>query len=74
MKSGTTSVTVITMNPNPAEFLVIAVSENHTGDDGEPLYWCVSNGWVSKEDATVYNRLEVAAYQLPIGGQWVPLK
>ena len=49
-----------------AEYVVRSV------DDDEGVFWNNEQGWVDRECATVFSAREMAQFNLPLGGEWVP--
>jgi hypothetical protein len=39
-------------------------------DDGQPLYWRKSVGWVGRGEATLFDNASRAVLYLPLGGRW----
>ncbi len=52
---------------------VIRSTTERDDDTGGFLYWSNEDGWVTKEDATVFEPAELRSVSLPIGGRWEEL-
>jgi hypothetical protein len=58
-------------NVEVEEASVVIISLDEADDDGRPLFWNDTEGWVDREWASEYTDFEQRNSMLPLGGRWV---